>query len=173
MNIKNRYTGDVIFDGPVAKLRHANLRHATLMGFDLRHANLRDVDLTGADLTSVALTGATLRHANLMDVELMGAELLDADLRDVDLTGAKNFYLLPVQDMRGYAFAHAVNTDGGWRIRVGCRDFSIAEARKHWGEAYEGDREQGDMYLHAIEWLERKVNGSQPWPSQSNLIPST
>jgi hypothetical protein len=40
---------------------------------------------------------------------------------------------------------------------VGCRDFSTEEAKTHWGDNYRGDREQGDMYLYAIEWLERKL----------------
>ena len=42
-------------------------------------------------------------------------------------------------------------------IRAGCRFFTIEQAKEHWGESYEGDREQGDMYLHAVEWLEKKV----------------
>ncbi len=107
------------------------------------HANLYRADLRGADLH-----GANLRWANLRRADLRGA-----NLREV-----KGFLLLPVQDMRGYAFPHTIETDKGWRVRAGCRDFSIEEAKAHWGENYEGDREQGDMYLHAIDWLEKKIN---------------
>lgn len=85
------------------------------------------------------------------------ADLRGADLRGADFRRAKGIHLLPVQDSRGHSFAHAIETESGWRIRVGCRDFSIEEAKAHWGDAYKGDREQGDMYLYAIEWLERKI----------------
>jgi len=78
-------------------------------------------------------------------------------LRGADLRGAKGFYLLPVQDPRGYLFPHAVKSYGGWRIRAGCRDFTIPEARSHWGERYGGDRWIGDMYLHACDWLEKMI----------------
>ena len=88
---------------------------------------------------------------------IFGADLIGADLSGANMSGAVGFYLLPVCDMRGYSFAHAVLCGGEWRIRAGCRDFTIPEAREHWGDRYEGDREQGDMYLHAVEWLARKV----------------
>ena len=71
--------------------------------------------------------------------------------------GAKGFFLLPVQDPRGYPFPHAIFTNKGWRIIAGCRAFSIERAKAHWGESYKGDREIGDMYLYAIEWLEKKL----------------
>lgn len=121
---------------------------------DLGFADLRRANLQGATLHDANLQGAILRGANLR-----GADLVGANLRNTDLVGVKGFYLLPVQDQRGYSFPHAVETRTGWRIRVRCRDFSIEEAKAHWGEGYEGDREQGDMYLHAVEWLEKKVGG--------------
>ena len=125
---------------------------ADLSGADLSWANLREADLSGANLREANLSWANLREANLRE-----ANLREADLHGADLSGAKNFYLLPVQDRRGHAFAHAINTDGGWRIRAGCRDYSIDEALEHWSEAYEGDREEGDLYLYAVNWLKNKV----------------
>ena len=119
--------------GERADLRHADLRHA-----DLSHAYLRYADLGHADLNY-----ANLRHA---------------DLRHADLRYVQNFYLLPVQDPRGYTHPHAVLTEGGWRIRAGCRDHSIADAREHWGEGYTGLRSTGDMYLHACDWLEKMIS---------------
>ena len=85
------------------------------------------------------------------------ADLRSADLSCADLSCAKGFFLIPVQDMRGYSFAHGIECEDGWHIRAGCRDLTIAEAKEHWGEKYQGDREQGDMYLYAIEWLEKKL----------------
>jgi hypothetical protein len=135
-----------------ANLSGADLRWAKLRGAKLRGADLRGADLRGADLSGADLCGADLRRA-----DLRGANLSGADLRGAKLRQAFGFYLLPVCDMRGYSFAHATLFGTEWRIRAGCRDFSIQEARKHWGENYTGDREQGDMYLYAIDWLERKI----------------
>jgi hypothetical protein len=36
------------------------------------------------------------------------------------------------KDSRGYLFS-AVKICGAWRIVAGCRNFSVADARKHWG----------------------------------------
>ena len=42
-------------------------------------------------------------------------------------------------DVRGYWFA-AIRQGGEWRIRAGCRDFSVEEALSHWGPGGESDR---------------------------------
>ena len=116
IQIKNRYTGDVIFECEApeglesglhtrhalgkaaasgAYLRGANLRDAYLRDAYLRGANLSDAylsgaDLSGADLRGADLSGAYLRGANLRDADLSGAYLRDADLRGADLSdGAK------------------------------------------------------------------------------------
>ena len=106
----------------------------------------------GGTLRRAYLSWADLRGADLSRAYLSGAYLSGADLR-----GAAGIILLPACDARGYAFAHAIRCGDEWRIRAGCRDFSISEARAHWGPGYEGDREQGDIYLHAIDWLEAKL----------------
>ena len=86
------------------------------------------------------------------------ADLSGANLSGADLSGAKHLYLLPAQDPRGYSWPHAIQCDGGeWRIRAGCRFFTIPEARDHWGESYEGNRRTGDMYLAAVDWLEKVI----------------
>ena len=86
------------------------------------------------------------------------ANLRSANLRYANLRSAKNLILLPVADYRGYMHAHAVcKEDGAWLIRSGCRSIDINAAKTHWGEGYKGDRDIGDMYLYAIEWLEKKL----------------
>ena len=150
-------------DFQFADLQFADLRYADLEGADLRVANLRGANLQGADLEGADLRYANLRGANLQDANLeganlRGANLLNANLQGANLKGVNGFLLLPVQDLRGYSFTHAIQTNEGWRIRAGCRDFSIEEAKAHWGESYD-DREIGDMYLYAVEWLEKKLAG--------------
>ena len=103
IEIKNRYTGAVIYvakdatdvrsaveaarrDG--ANLRGANLRGANLHGADLRRANLRGANLRGANLHGADLRRANLRRADLYGANLYGADLYGADLRGADLRGA-------------------------------------------------------------------------------------
>ena len=132
----------------------ADLSYADLRGANLRRADLRGADLCYADLRGASLVDANLRGVDLHGADLFGADLSYADLRDTYFRWAKNFFLLPVQDPRGHAFAHAVNSDDGWLIVAGCRRFTIERAKSHWGDSYRGDREIGDLYLRAIEWLE-------------------
>ena len=69
VQIKNRWTGDVICEGETiaeavvvsrANLRGADLRCANLRGANLSCANLRCADLSGANLCGVNFSGATL-----------------------------------------------------------------------------------------------------------------
>ena len=143
--------------GKKANLRGANLSGANLSGADLRRADLHRADLRRADLCGADLCGANLCFANLCFANLSDANLRGADLRGAIFVETTGFILLPAQDPRGYSWSHATLTDDGWKIRAGCRDFSIEEAKAHWGESYDGDREIGDMYLYAIEWLEKKL----------------
>ena len=95
IQIKNRWTGDIIFqsskttwkDAVEEAKTHADLTDANLTHADLTHANLTHADLTDADLTSANLTGANLTDANLTD-----ADLTSADLTSADLTACK-FYM--------------------------------------------------------------------------------
>ena len=73
IQIKNRFTGNVLKEVDAANLRGANLR-----GAKLRSADLRDADVRGADL----------RYADLCDADLGYADLCDANLRGADLCGA-------------------------------------------------------------------------------------
>jgi hypothetical protein len=81
-----------------------------------------------------------------------------ANLNAANLSGAKNIIRLPVGDPRGYDCV-AFLSDSGWRIYVGCRYFFMEEAKKHWGENYKGEREIGDRYIYALNWLETQTKG--------------
>jgi hypothetical protein len=89
MNIRNRITGDVIFEheGPLAgaDLRGADLSEADLRGADLSGADLSGADLRRANLSRASLSGANLSGANLRWANLSGADLRGADLRRADL----------------------------------------------------------------------------------------
>jgi len=102
IEIKNRFTGIVIFEGEFKSLKEcvtaavkaranlagANLADAYLTGANLTDANLTDANLTGANLTDANLTRAYLAGANLTDADLADANLTDANLTDANLTDA-------------------------------------------------------------------------------------
>ena len=81
IEIKNRFTGDIIVAGEYDSVRRAVTKHkADLRGADLSRADLRGADLRGADLC-----GADLSGADLCDADLSGADLSGADLRGADI----------------------------------------------------------------------------------------
>ena len=94
IEIKNRYTEEVIFtyDG----------------------ANLRGADLRGADLYKADLYGANLYGANLR-----GANLYEANLRGADLYGAENYYCFMAYDT-SRRIVHCVKHEDTWMIKAGC-----------------------------------------------------
>ena len=119
IEIKHRFTGEVLrtfaaetltgADLRAANLRGANLRGADLAGANLRGADLSGADLTGADLTGADLTGANLRGADLSGADLSGADLSGADLRGADLRGA---------NLRGVAAALGIDLDNTLPARI-------------------------------------------------------
>jgi hypothetical protein len=93
IQIKHRYTGDVIKEVAAASLvnvdlRATNLRAADLQDANLLGANLRGADLRGAYLRDAYLRYADLRDANLQDTNLQGANLKQAELQRANLLGA-------------------------------------------------------------------------------------
>ena len=97
IQIKSRFTGNVLKEVDAANLRAANLRAADLCAADLRAADLRAADLCGANLRGANLRAADLRDADMRDAELCGADLRAANLRGADLRGAD----LRGADLRG------------------------------------------------------------------------
>jgi uncharacterized protein YjbI with pentapeptide repeats len=101
IEIKHRWTNDVLFSSAKAKsLRDAvieavasgaNLSYANLNGANLSDSNLIRADLYGADLYGANLYGANLISADLNGADLNGADLNGADLNGADLYGA-NLY---------------------------------------------------------------------------------
>ena len=62
--------------------------------------------------------------------------------RSLDLHGyvhpLPNWIISAGADFRGYWFS-AVKQTGNWRVRAGCRDFSVADALAHWGSGGQSD----------------------------------
>ena len=81
IEIKNRFTGDIIVAGEYDSVRRAVTKHkADLSGADLSGADLCDANLRGADLCGANLCGADLCGANLSGANLRGANLRGANI---------------------------------------------------------------------------------------------
>jgi hypothetical protein len=150
ITIKHRFTGEVLFRGGEFATIAEALQAAIASRANLRGAYLRGAYLSGADMSGAYLSGADMSGA-----DLRGADLRGADLRGADMSDALNIICLPVGDPRGYRPV-AVWFGDHWVIYSGCRRFTIAEAREHWGDAYKGERSTSDQYIAACNWLEKQ-----------------
>ncbi len=95
LEIKHRFTGEVIFSKPLPECRDiktlvelAIKEGADLSGANLSYADLSDANLRDANLSYADLVRANLVRANLSDANLIGANLIRADLSDANLIGA-------------------------------------------------------------------------------------
>ena len=76
------------------------------------------------------------------------------DCRGCDLSLPN--HRVPVSDPRGYTWL-AIAEDGAWRIRAGCRSFSLVEARAHWlAPDYAGPASVRETVGFALDWIEAK-----------------
>ena len=89
IKIKNRYTGDVLFEceAPEGLDSGLHVRHALEKATQAR-ANLEGANLEGANLARANLAGAYLVGANLEGANLEGANLARAYLEGANLEGA-------------------------------------------------------------------------------------
>jgi hypothetical protein len=124
IQIKNRYTGNVIKEVDAISLANANLRGVDLRGADLRgedlnfaklqNANLQRANLRDADLLGANLRGAKLQRANLRCAHLSFVGLQNANLQNANLLGAN----LQAADLQG---AYLQDTDIRWIFGDGKR----------------------------------------------------
>ena len=144
-----------------AYLANANLAGANLAGAYLVNANLANANLAGAYLAGANLAGAYLAGANLANANLAGANLANANLANANLAGAN---LADVKDVIAagqpndfWALGYREKDTGTLRIKVGCRDKSIAEARAYWSPAHPHwpERQEIPPVLDMIEAIAR------------------
>jgi hypothetical protein len=149
-----------------ANLSWANLSRANLSGANLSGANLNGANLSGANLNGVILSRADLSRADLSWANLSWANLSRAELSWANLSRAIGIVELPVGDPRGYRSFVVKQADGSWRVFAGCRSFTGAQAREHWGPTYEGPtyegcRDIGDRYLRALRWFGKQLKAGK------------
>ena len=90
IEIKNRWTGDIIFTSTKKTFKEAVVEaanEANLCEADLRGANLCRANLYRANLYETNLHGADLSGANLDEADLSGANLYEANLHEAKFWG--------------------------------------------------------------------------------------
>ena len=151
IQIKNRFTFEVIFESKKESIREAlleavrsgaNLHRANLRGVDLCGVNLHRADLRGADLRGANLRGADLCYANLSGANLRGVDLYYADLRGADLRGAnlrgaKNIHSFQCGSYNRVSFA--VKHEAEVKFQIGCFWGNAKDAIKLIKEKYGED----------------------------------
>jgi hypothetical protein len=144
IEIKNKHTGNVIYEHDAQDLRGANLRGANLRWADLREADLRWADLREADLIGADLREADLRWANLIGADLRGANLIGANL--IVIQGSYTAYITSESTRIGCE-VHASNDWVTGKARSGL----CMEYRQLWDE-------HKDIIIDAIKTLQAKFN---------------
>lgn len=136
--IKNRYTGDVIYECDVPDDLPSGMRarHA------LESAVRGGANLDGTNLRGAHLSGAYLRDANLSGAKVGGKTV--AGKRPV-------FQIGPIGSRSDYLVA--INTDAGIVIRTGCFNGSIDEFLKKL-ESEHGDNIHAREYKAALVLIE-------------------
>jgi hypothetical protein len=98
IEIKHRYSGEVIFTATGATTVAAAVVMAVTAGANLDGANLYGASLNGASLKRASLNGANLDGANLYGANLYGASLNGANLYGASLNGAS------LENVKGLAY---------------------------------------------------------------------
>lgn len=109
---------------------------------DLSHFDLTGIQMPGCRLVRADLRGTILRDANLEGCAFGGARMHDCDLTnanidDVDLSDTESGYIhgiISLGELDGWRVYGYRKSDGHLRIRAGCRNFSLEDAREHWEE---------------------------------------
>jgi uncharacterized protein YjbI with pentapeptide repeats len=150
-----------------AYLFGADLSGAYLSGAYLSRAYLSGAYLFGADLSRADLSGAYLSGADLSGADLSGAYLFGANLSRADLSGAYGIADRLVDGglrSDGYRFLLTRTEPGAWRVKAGCRNLTVEEARAHWTATRAGTP-LGEETFALIDHMTR-IATIREWPAE-------
>ena len=131
IEIKNRWTDSVIFNGEYYTIKEA-VEAAVKQGANLRGANLRGANLGGANLEGANLRGAYLGG----DIKL--------------LSGNSIFRISDIGSRMGTTFAY--NTDKGIYVKCGCFFGTLDEFAAKVEQTH-GDNKHGRVYKAVIKLI--------------------
>jgi len=156
-----RITQDEI-SNRVISIQHAqDNKYADFGGDDLSGLNLRSLDLSGATFIGADLRGVNLRDSRLSYANFHGAIMYDvnlegADLEEVELRGAIGVHVLTLTSHGYHVLAVWSERKSHWRIQAGCRDYTVSQARKHWGAKHYEHKGDGERIVMMLDWLEKQ-----------------
>jgi uncharacterized protein YjbI with pentapeptide repeats len=141
----NRFTGAVQF---TAEIECADDAPRSLkLGLAVRWAIGTHADLVGADLARANLAGADLAGANLAGANGISGRIIDGGLRS-----------------DGYRFLLTRTEPGAWRIKSGCRNYTVDKARAHWAATRAGTP-LGEETFAIIDHMTR-LAAIREWPAE-------
>ena len=118
-DVTNRFSGEVQFTAEIdcKESESTSIKLGLAVKWAIKAgANLAGANLDGANLARANLDGAYLARANL----------------------AAQWIIQGAVRSDGYAFMLTNLKDEGVRVKAGCRNFSIDEARQHWKTSRDG-----------------------------------
>jgi len=159
IEIKNRYTGDIIFkykteDNTIKKTlikaikSYADLRYADLHSANLHSADLRYADLRYADLHSANLHSADLRYADLSSADLHSANLRSANLHSANLD--KRYISITRIGSRKSMTTYCFDDDTVW---CGCFKGSLEAFEEKVTETHKNNEQYLKEYIGFINYL--------------------
>jgi len=160
-DVLNRFSGEIQFTAKIdcSKSELNSLKLGLAVKWAIKNsANLSDANLGGAALGGANLGGANLGGANLRGANLRGA----ANINNIIIDGGLR--------SDGYRFLLTRRKKGGWRVEAGCRDFTVADAKKHWDETRPKGQPLGDETRLIIKHM-LALAKLRNWPKQGEVAP--
>ena len=163
--VTNRFTGKVQFTAEIDC--GEDTERSTKLGLAVRWAIKNGADLSGADLSGADLSGADLNEANLYGANLYGANLYGANLYGAG--GIADRIVDCGLRSDGHRFFLTRTDPGDWRIKAGCRNFTLQEAAAHWDKKRPVGDPLGDetrlIIAHGLA-----VAALRKWPETSEQL---
>jgi hypothetical protein len=97
------------------------------IGLAVKWALMARANLAGANLAGANLAGANLAGANLAGANQISSRIINGGLRS-----------------DGYRFLLTRTEPGAWRIKAGCRNFTVDDGLKHWSDTRPEGESLGD-----------------------------
>ena len=118
---------------------------------------------------------ASLNYASLNDARLNYASLIDAKISQANFAGASGITDRIIDGglrSDGYRFFLTRTEPGEWRIKAGCQNLTLAEAKKHWDESRPKGTALGDETRLIIKHM-LSVAKLRKWPKEGEAIRET
>ena len=133
IEIKNRWTDELIHTVEAETLSRADLTRANLYGANLTRANLYGANLSGANLSGADLSGADLSGSNLYGANLYGADLYETVKKIAAVPSLHRRMLAAIEvggslNMSNWHTCETTHCRAGWAIHLAGEPGEMLEA---------------------------------------------